>query len=105
MSPAIQGLKSQQVTDNFHVLGILGDDFAFQNAKPVFDKWSEIETNLKTTAANYKYDLEIFYSSLPNYFDLLSQSDAKFNSYKGDFIPYIEPMGWQTDYWTGFYTS
>jgi len=60
---------------------------------------------LKQIAERSHYDLEIFYSSLPNYFLELSKSGAKFEQYKGDFIPYIEPMGWQTDYWTGFYTS
>jgi len=49
-------------------MGILGDDFAFTRAKEVYDKWHEIESNLKTMSKNYNYDLEIFYSSLPNYF-------------------------------------
>jgi hypothetical protein len=51
------------------------------------------------------YELEIFYSDLGTFFDKSGDMDAKLFSYDGDFMPYIEPMGWSTDFWTGYYTS
>ena len=47
----------------------------------------------------------MFYSDLPTYFSQAAKSPSSLISYHGDFMPYIEPLGWNTDYWTGFYTS
>jgi hypothetical protein len=59
---------------------------------------------LKNVGSSSGMDVEVLYSDISLYFDKIGE-DVTFSTYNGDFMPYIEPLGWSTDYWTGFYTS
>ena len=45
-----------------------GDDFGFQNAKGVFDKWDEVQSNILEIANTKSMKAQMKYSNLNTFF-------------------------------------
>ena len=100
----INGLKAQGENKTFHVMIAFGDDFAWIEAKQNFAKWTQVEQQLLKIAEQSGFDAEIFYSTIPNYFEEIAKRNTTIDKYDGDFLPYIEPIQeTYTDYWSGYY--
>jgi hypothetical protein len=101
----MDGQKAIGAKDEIHVMIPFGDDFAFERAAEDFDHYSLISRALVAIGKSKGYDTECMYSDIGFFFSKSITENQTLVSFNGDFIPYVEPMGYITDYWTGFYTS
>ena len=82
-----------------------GDDFAFVEAKKVFDKLDDLVNEVSKYGGKQGYDTTVKYSSLYEYFDEFRSMNLTLGLYEGDFLPYQEPLSSWEDFWTGYYSS
>ena len=88
-----------------HVLIPLGDDFTFKNASDSFGRWERKVFEFETKFESKGFDADFQYSNVSLFFDKIGEDGSKISTYKGDFMPFIEPKGGWTDYWSGYYAT
>ena len=49
------------------------------------------------------YNASLIYSNVSYFFDKIGEGNNLISTYKGDFMPFIEPKEGFTDYWSGYY--
>lgn len=81
----------------------LGDDFTFQHSNETFRYWEQKIEKFKSDAFEKGFNAQVEYSNVSHFFDKIGEGETLISTYKGDFMPFIEPKGYWTDYWSGYY--
>ncbi len=78
---------------------MIGDDFTFYNSELIF---SSLDRMMEYFNTNPKLKIDIRYSTLSEYFEVINNTENQWPSKSGDFFPYADH---EHSYWTGYYTT
>ena len=105
--PVIDELNklSDNKINDYHVMVLLQGDFTFRKAGKNFKQLDDFIPYLNKQGESKGYETVTKYSNIYEYFEILKTIDVEHGKFKGDFLPYIQPIKNETKVYTGYYSN
>lgn len=94
-----QALNWTSAYQSQNILVFVGDDFTLSSAERTFGSLDMLISHTKTHS---RFDLDIKYSTISEYFETIKAEKSIYQKYTHDFFPYADHP---YSYWSGYFSS